>query len=56
MIEEKKVLTRHNGDSEMEKVENYIKDGGFEGLKNAFERQPEEIVEEVKKSFLRGRG
>ena len=56
MIEEKKVLTRHVGVPGMEKVENYIKDGGYEGLKNALERKPEDIIDEVKKSFLRGRG
>jgi len=56
MIEEKKILTRHLGVPGMEKVENYIKDGGYEGLKKAFTLKPQEIVEEVKRSFLRGRG
>ncbi len=56
MIEEKKVLTRHVGVPGMDKVENYVNDGGYNGLKKAFTMKPEEIVEEVKKSFLRGRG
>lgn len=56
MIEEKRVLTRHVGVAGMEKIENYIKDGGYQGLKNAFTKKPIEIVDEVKKSFLRGRG
>lgn len=56
MIEEKKLLTRHVGVSGMEKVENYMSDGGYIGLKKALEKKPEEIVEEVKQSFLRGRG
>ncbi len=34
----------------------YLKDGGYEDLKKALKMKPEEIVEEVKKSGLRGRG
>ena len=56
MIEEKKVLTRHVDVADMGKVKNYVQDEGYEGLKNAFEKKPEEIINEVKKSFLRGRG
>jgi NADH-quinone oxidoreductase F subunit len=56
MIEEKKVLTRHTGIEGMDKVENYINAGGYEGLKKALSKKPAEIVDEVKKSFLRGRG
>ena len=56
MIEEKKVLTRHVGVAGMEKVENYLKDGGYEGLKKALAQKPEQAIDEVKKSFLRGRG
>ena len=40
-----------------EKLETYRKSGGYERLRKAlFEMKPEEIVEEVKKSGLRGRG
>ena len=56
MIEEKKVLTRHVGITGMDKVENYVKEGGYDGLKKALEMKPHEIIDEVKKSFLRGRG
>jgi NADH:ubiquinone oxidoreductase subunit F (NADH-binding) len=56
MIEEKKILTRHDGVVGMEKVENYVSDGGYIGLKKALEKTPAELVEDVKKSFLRGRG
>ncbi len=56
MIAETKILTRHVGVPGMEKVENYIKDGGYEGLKKAFTMKPQDIVEEVKRSLLRGRG
>jgi len=34
----------------------YVKDGGYKELKKALKMKPEEIVEEVKKSGLRGRG
>ncbi len=34
----------------------YVKDGGYKDLKKALKMKPEEIVEEVKKSGLRGRG
>lgn len=56
MIEEKKILTRHVGVTGMEKVDNYMKDGGYIGLKKVLENPPQVFVEEVKKSFLRGRG
>lgn len=56
MIEEKKMLTRHVGVTGMEKVDNYIRDGGYIGLKKIIEKPPQDFVEEVKKSFLRGRG
>ncbi len=56
MIEEKKVLTRHVGVAGMVKVDNYKKVGGYKALEIALTKQPQELVEEVKKSFLRGRG
>src|SRR5258708_31085279 len=34
----------------------YIRNGGYEVMKKAFARKPEEIIDEVKKSGLRGRG
>jgi NADH-quinone oxidoreductase subunit F len=34
----------------------YLKDGGYKDLKKALKMKPEDIVEEVKKSGLRGRG
>jgi len=36
--------------------EAYKKDGGYEGLKAALKLSPEEVIEQVKKSNLRGRG
>ncbi len=37
-------------------IDCYVKDGGYNELKRALKMKPEEIVEEVKKSGLRGRG
>ncbi|MEA3209394.1 MAG: NADH-quinone oxidoreductase subunit [Chthoniobacter sp.] len=37
-------------------IECYLNDGGYEDLKKAFKMKPEEIVDEVKRSGLRGRG
>ncbi|MEI9892776.1 MAG: NADH-quinone oxidoreductase subunit NuoF [Chthoniobacter sp.] len=37
-------------------IDCYLNDGGYEQLKKAFTMKPEEIVDEVKKSGLRGRG
>jgi NADH-quinone oxidoreductase subunit F len=37
-------------------IECYLKDGGYEELKKALRMKPEEIVNEVKASGLRGRG
>jgi NADH-quinone oxidoreductase subunit F len=34
----------------------YLRNGGYEVLKKTVQRKPEEIIEEVKKSGLRGRG
>ncbi len=37
-------------------IEVYIERGGYKGLRKALNMKPEEIVEEVKKACLRGRG
>jgi len=39
-----------------ETLEDYMKTGGYEGLKKAFGMKPEQIIEEVKKAKLNGRG
>ncbi len=50
------VLFKHLIDPEVRNIENYIKLGGYEGLKKALSMNPDEIIEEVKRSNLRGRG
>ena len=37
-------------------IKEYIKSGGYEGLKKALSMKPEDVIDEVKKSGLRGRG
>ncbi len=37
-------------------IKSYITNGGYNALKKAFTMKPENIIEEVKKSGLRGRG
>ncbi|PTY06266.1 NADH-quinone oxidoreductase subunit NuoF [Opitutaceae bacterium EW11] len=37
-------------------IDCYVRNGGYEVLKKSVQRKPEEIVDEVKKSGLRGRG
>jgi NADH-quinone oxidoreductase subunit F len=51
-----RVLTRNVGRAEARTVRGYREGGGYEALSRALRMQPEEVVEEVKKSGLRGRG
>ncbi len=50
------VLFKHLIDPDVRELDHYIGLGGYEGLKKALKMQPAEVVEEVKKSNLRGRG
>ncbi len=50
------VLFKQLLDPEVRNIENYIKLGGYEGLKKALSMQPDDIINEVKRSNLRGRG
>lgn len=50
------LITANCGKITADSVEEYVKCGGFEGLKKAIKMEPLEIVEEVKKSKLMGRG
>ncbi|MBX9767849.1 MAG: NADH-quinone oxidoreductase subunit NuoF [Bdellovibrionales bacterium] len=55
-MSEIKLLTEHYSKDEFKTIAGYQKFGGYEVLKKAFGMKPEEIIEEVKKSGLRGRG
>ena len=54
---ERKLLTEHYHRDKYKSLEGYKERGGYETLKKTLKsRKPKEIVEEVKKSGLRGRG
>ncbi|HWP48483.1 MAG TPA: NADH-quinone oxidoreductase subunit NuoF [Candidatus Limnocylindrales bacterium] len=51
------VLTKNFGVPDFHKIEGYIRCGGYEGLKKTLEEfTPDQVIEEVKKSNLRGLG
>ena len=53
---EKKVILKNCGHIDPEQIEHYIANGGYSALAKALQMQPEEIIDEVKRSGLRGRG
>ena len=53
---EKKVILKNCGQIDPEQIDHYIANGGYTALAKAFQMSPEEIIDEVKKSGLRGRG
>jgi len=53
---EKKIILKNCGHIDPEQVECYIANGGYAALVKALQMQPEEIIDEVKSSGLRGRG
>lgn len=54
---ESRIVLRNSGIIDPESIDDYIGAGGYEGLEKALtQMQPNEIIAEVKKSGLRGRG
>ncbi|MBO8159427.1 NADH-quinone oxidoreductase subunit NuoF [Thermosyntropha sp.] len=53
---EKRIILEYADKINPEKAEDYIKVGGYKGLEKARRMKPKKIIEEVKKSNLRGRG
>jgi len=51
---EKPLLLR--GIKDVDQINVYIENGGYEGLKKTVTMKPDEVIDEVKKSGLRGRG
>ncbi|MEF8873743.1 MAG: NADH-quinone oxidoreductase subunit NuoF, partial [Candidatus Thermoplasmatota archaeon] len=51
-----KTVLRNSGKIDPESIEEYIEKDGYEGLKKALDMEPEEIIETIKESNLRGRG
>lgn len=50
------VLTQHFGLKNFFMIDEYVKKGGYQAVKKALQMKPEEILEEVKRANLRGRG
>ncbi|MCK5123602.1 MAG: NAD(P)H-dependent oxidoreductase subunit E, partial [Dehalococcoidia bacterium] len=53
---QQRVILRNCGQINPEKIEHYINRGGYRALRKAFLMTPEQVIEEIKKSGLRGRG
>ncbi len=53
---QKRIITENNGIIDPVELEHYISQGGFEGLKKALAMTPDEVIETVLESGLRGRG
>jgi NADH-quinone oxidoreductase subunit F len=53
---EKKVVLKNCGHIDPEQIDHYIAQGGYQALTKVLGKPPEEIIGEVKKSGLRGRG
>ncbi|MEZ4599428.1 MAG: hypothetical protein R2940_06530 [Syntrophotaleaceae bacterium] len=52
-----RIATRNSGFIDPESIESYIAVGGYQALgKCVTEMTPEQVIEEMKKSGLRGRG
>jgi NADH-quinone oxidoreductase subunit F len=53
---ELRLILRHCGYIDPANINHYVANGGYRGLEKALKMSPEEIIEELKKSGLRGRG
>ncbi|PLX79023.1 MAG: NADH-quinone oxidoreductase subunit NuoF [Desulfuromonas sp.] len=51
-----RIIFSRCGTIDAESLQDYLDHKGFEGIKNAVKMAPEEVIEAVKKSGLRGRG
>ncbi len=53
---QQRIVMANCGIVDPESIDDYLEHGGYTALAKALEMEPEEIIEEVKKSGLRGRG
>jgi NADH-quinone oxidoreductase subunit F len=51
-----RVALAHGGNIDPENIDDYLEVGGYEALKKALTMKPAEVIAEVKKSNLRGKG
>ncbi len=56
MIEEKRIVLRNADLIDPEKIEDYLLAGGYQGLEKARSMSSPDLIAEIKKSNLRGRG
>ena len=57
MAKQKRIVLRNCGTIDPENIDDYIAAGGYEGLKKAVTTMtPQQVIDEVQKSGLRGRG
>ncbi len=56
MTTQERIILPNCGIIDPTSIEHYIANGGYEGLRKALQMDPLEVIEEVKKSGLRGRG
>ena len=56
MAEELRIVLRNYGKIDPLKIDDYIAQGGYKALEKARTMDPKALIEEVKKSNLRGRG
>lgn len=56
IISQTKVLLKNVGKINPKKIEDYLKNDGYKGLRKAFAIGPEKIIAEIKQSELLGRG
>ena len=56
MAEEMRIVLRNYGKIDPLKIDDYIAAGGYKSLEKARSMKQTEVIEEVKKSNLRGRG
>jgi NADH-quinone oxidoreductase subunit F len=53
---QQRIILRNCGRINPEKIDHYIAQGGYRALRKIFLITPEEVIEEIKRSGLRGRG
>lgn len=56
MIKETRIILKNAGVNNPESIDDYIASGGYRGLRKALTLHPEEVIEQVIDSGLRGRG
>lgn len=53
---QERIVLKNCGLIDPTRIEDYVRNEGYEGLAKALEMTPDEVIEEVKRSGLRGRG